>query len=124
MNNTIWNDEEHKIVITPSGNVDGYKYYFVNVKSNVFSGEYDFCISNETIELIISNDLTNLNVEEAILIDDYDSDSFIKFTIADNLGKVIVNGFIGGSHRENNMKFEFSADQTILQNLVNIFKQN
>lgn len=92
MNEIIWNDEQNQFIMMPSGKVDKYKYYLIQIKSCNFSGENDFCIPLDTIEKNLNMNIKELLVGDVILLDDFDSDSYIKFTILDTLGKVTVNG--------------------------------
>jgi len=123
MGEIIWNNIENKIVLTFTGSIEWYKNYYIEVDCCSFSGKKEITLFEKNIENVKKTNLKNLRVGDSILLNDCESDSYIKFTILDNLGKVTVNGKIGGSHEKNSMRFEFIADQTILQNLINLLKQ-
>ena len=122
MNNIIWNDGENEFKVELVGGYDIYEEYLITIRCGIFSGGNYFCETIEDIKLIEKINIDNLAINDVIMIADADSDSHIKFTVLDNLGKIIVSGSIGGSHRNNYMRFKFIADQTILQNLINLFK--
>ena len=100
--------------------VEGYCTYKVSVSTGSYSGITSFCLSkemrNKSIETI--NHLLE-NFQGSFCIEDWDSDSFIKFTFTE--GKIIpklkVNGQLGGSHLSTYLVFSFEADQTLLMGL-------
>ncbi|MCF7799944.1 hypothetical protein K9L05_01175 [Candidatus Babeliales bacterium] len=104
-------------------NVENYLTFNVKIKSGKFSGESNFCISEENISLFIKklSEMHNRLIGNCELRD-YDSDSYINFEMI-KLGHMLVYGQIGGSHEEQFMRFKFETDQSILLNLINIFKK-
>lgn len=99
--------------------VEDYITLSIRVKSGGFSGESNFCISKERINLIIEK-LREMheNLLGSITLDDYDSDAHIVFKVS-GLGQLVITGQIGGSHEEHNMKFKFVSDQSIIHELIN-----
>ncbi|MFD2701952.1 hypothetical protein ACFSVM_15920 [Paenibacillus shunpengii] len=100
--------------------VDDYLTLSIRVKSGGFSGESNFCISKERINLIIEK-LREMqrNLLGSITLDDYDSDANIIFKVS-GLGHLVITGQIGGSHAEHMLKFKFVSDQTIINGLIDI----
>lgn len=118
----LWNSESDWLKIEFLYNIENYLTFKVTVKSGDFQGAYNFCIYKKEIDrLLIEN--KNPAIPKEILLQDYDSDSFIRIVMTSNTF-VIVTGFIGGSHNTNNLNFEFKADQTIFQKLNDIFRES
>lgn len=101
--------------------VEDYITLSIRVKSGEFSGQSNFCISKERINLIIEK-LREMqeNLLGSITLDDYDSDAHIIFKVS-GLGQLVITGQIGGSHEEHTMKFKFVSDQYIIHGLINTF---
>lgn len=113
----IYKNEKHEMKFEHLYTVGGYATYAVCVKTNCFTGVSNFCISVETIKqytIEIKSIIDKLTGD--ICIKDCESDAY--FGIGSNDGKnFMVKGQLGGSHENNVLKFEFSADQTILYGL-------
>lgn len=122
MNNIIWNDGKNEFKIEDFGRTSCCDEFTVSIKCGIFSGGNDFSVPIEDIKKIEKININNLTTNDVVMITDEESDSYINFTVLDNFGKITVSGSIGGSHRDNYMIFKFIADQTILQNLINLFK--
>lgn len=77
------------------------------MKSSDFHGKTSFCINKNSIDLVIKELLQmNNSLEEKCEIQDYDSDSYILLEM-ESYG---------------HMKFAFKSDQSILVNLIQLFK--
>ncbi|WP_223879781.1 hypothetical protein [Paenibacillus spiritus] len=72
--------------------VEGYLTLTIGVKSGVFMGKSNFCISEEQLEIFIDSlNEINLRLSGDFRMDDYDSDAHIIFE-ATKLGNVVVTG--------------------------------
>ncbi len=102
--------------------VEGYATFRVFVRSGDFSGANNFCASLEKIKSTIQN-LTIMyqTLKGECEMDDYDSDSFLKFEL-DKYGHLHISGQIGGTYDDHYMKFKFSSDQTVLEQLIRTLK--
>ncbi|MFD2115647.1 hypothetical protein ACFSTH_11555 [Paenibacillus yanchengensis] len=118
MDDTLISTENHCLTMEHLYTVEGYLTLSIGVRSGVFVGKSNFCISEEKLGLFIQS-IKEIN--DRLLgdsrMDDYDSDAHIIFG-ANKLGHVVVSGQIGGSHEEHSMRFKFTSDQTILEGLV------
>ncbi len=54
-------------------------------------------------------------------MNDYDSDDFILFTFK-NHGRICISGQIGGSHRQQWLRYQFITDQTGLGIIISDFQ--
>ncbi len=100
--------------------VEGYLTLTISVKSGLFMGKSNFCISGEQLGIFIKSlKEISLRLLGDSRMDDYDSDAHIIFEVT-KLGNVIVTGQIGGSHEEHSMRFKFTSDQTIFERLVRL----
>lgn len=103
--------------------VENFATLKVKVKSGDFMGVSKFCISEEVITSTIEK-LTEMHKELKGICEIVDSDSDAYITLEmDKLGHVIVFGQIGGSHEEHFMKFKYATDQTVLKNIIFLFKE-
>lgn len=102
--------------------VDGYVTFNVKVTSGEFSGASNFCLAKEKVKLAIE-ELSKMydTLQGSYVIRDNDSDAHMIFEIQ-KLGHLHVQGQIGGSHEEHLVKFKYVADQTILVELINVFR--
>ena len=94
----------------------------LSVLSDSFSGTSHFCVRRDQLENMCA-DLTNmyLTLSGATILEDNDSDGFIKFEIEPN-GRLIVNGQVGGTHEDHFVRFKFQTDQTCISAFVQDFK--
>jgi len=94
--------------------IDGYITFKIKVASSGFNGISNFCISKLDINDIQRKlQYMDEKLEGSVIINDMDSDSFLKFELKEH-GQLVCSGELGGSHRDHSMKFSFQADQTIL----------
>lgn len=121
----IFSLDNKQLFIKCSYKTNNYLTFWIKVRSGEFSGASEFCISKEKLKEIIEI-LTKMHnkLKGNCEIKDYDSDAYIIIGILDNLGHVDIYGQIGGSHQDQYMKFKYIADQTILGNLIQIFKNS
>jgi hypothetical protein len=94
----------------------------LTVKSDTFLGTAHFCVRKDQIKKLC-DDLTKMLSSKygKTIIDDNDSNAFIEFEIND-IGRVFINGQVGGSHEENFMKFKFSTDNIKSGKFVDDFR--
>jgi hypothetical protein len=94
----------------------------LTVLSDNFSGTSHFCVRREQLEKLCS-DLTkiHLTLSGTTILEDNDSDGFVKFDIEQN-GQVYVSGQVGGTHEDHFVKFKFQTDQTCIPQFVQDFK--
>jgi hypothetical protein len=94
----------------------------LSVLSDNFSGTSHFCVRRDQLEKMCS-DLTNmhLTLSGTTILDDNDSDGFVKYEIEPN-GKFNVSGQVGGTHEDHYVKFKFQTDQTCIPPFVQDFK--
>lgn len=119
MNYQIFNDNLNVVELYDC-EWDSFSIY---VKSGVFSGRYNFyielsCLRSNIIEL---EELSQKLSGEGIL-EDMDSDSHLKF-VMQKYGKLSFSGKLGSSLNNNYVVFEFIADQTLLQNMIEALKK-
>ena len=94
----------------------------LTVKSDAFLGTAHFCVRKEQIEYICDDLKKMLSYKfGTTIIDDNDSNAFIEFEIND-LGRVFINGQVGGKQEDNFMKFKFSTDNIATDKFVNDFR--
>ncbi len=94
---------------------DNYLTVRFFIKSNGFYGEYNFCLSLEKIYTLITDIKNQEKVKRDInefLINDSDSDSFIK--ISQKGDNYFVSGQLGSVVDYNSLKFSFKADFTVI----------
>ena len=116
------NSEIKKVSFATRYLVDLNFTFDLSVQSNDFCGKAHFCVRRDEIEKLCEElSIMSLNLVGFTIINDNDSDGFLKFEFEDN-GHLIVSGQIGGSHENNNMKFEFATDQTCIPKFVTDFK--
>jgi len=103
--------------------IENYHTFKVTVNSGAFAGTSNFCLSKEKISIIVEQ-LCNMyeTLTGNCKIMDYDSDAHIIIEM-ENFGHMNVYGQIGGSYEEHSLKFKFSTDQTILYEVINLFKE-
>lgn len=123
IDNVIFSSENNNLEINHLFTVDNYLTIQIKIRSGEFTGSGNFCISKETLVLVIktlSKLLDDLN--GTCTINDYDTDAFLLLSV-DQYGHVVIKGQIGGSHQDNFMCFKSSMDQTVLNNLIKLFKR-
>ena len=120
----IFQNDRSSLNIEHLYTVGAYFTCNIEVKSSGFGGCSNFCISLNDIERT-NKELRDMykNLKGTVLINDSDSDSFIKLEAKD-LGQLLCVGEIGGSYRDHSVRFSFQADQTILKRLMYIFTNN
>ncbi|EIW19111.1 hypothetical protein [Pelosinus fermentans] len=103
--------------------VEGYHTLKISVKSGVFAGSSNFCISKGSVHILFE-ELSNMykELKGYCKLEDYDSDAYIMFEM-EKLGHLCISGQIGGSHESHNMKFKFYTDQTVLLNFIKSLKE-
>jgi len=102
--------------------VDDYFTFIIKVKSGPFAGESSFCMSKKMVIAIIDKLFKmHKDLEGVCKIEDCDSDAYLTIKM-EKLGHLFLDGQIGGSHQDHYMKFKYAADQTILLNLIKVFK--
>ncbi|MCM0757708.1 hypothetical protein M7775_03875 [Sporomusa sphaeroides DSM 2875] len=103
--------------------VENYHTFKVTVNSGAFSGTSNFCLSKENIGIAFEQ-LGNMyeTLKGICKITDYDSDAHITIEM-ENLGHMNVYGQIGGSYEEHSLKFRFITDQTVLCEIIKLFKE-
>ena len=121
-NNMLINSEGKELIVEHLYTVEGYFTFNIKIKSGEFAGASNFCMPKESINSIIEK-LSEMDKELKGFceIKDYDSDAYIEIEM-DKLGHMCVSGQIGGSHEEHSMKFKYNTDQTVLVNLMRMFK--
>lgn len=118
----IVNSESKRLVIEHLYTVGGYFTFNIEVKSGKFTGASNFCISKDSILLVIEA-LSKMHEQLIGYCEISDSDSDAHITIEmDKLGHMYMTGQIGGSHEEHYMKFKYITDQTVLVNLIQMLK--
>ena len=123
MKNIIIKTDGNELVITYLYDVDNYFTFNIKIKSGEFSGISNFCIFNKDIIVYIKLLSTMSNeLKGACKITDSDSDSYITIEMQ-KFGHICISGQIGGSHEDHSVKFKYISDQTILDNLINTFKE-
>jgi hypothetical protein len=102
--------------------VEGYLTFTVKVVSGEFSGSSTFCISESSLKEAISilSEMYN-KLKGTYRMNDYDSDDFMLFEFQ-NLGHICISGQVGGSHREQYLRYQYNTDQTILAEIITDFK--
>ncbi|MBR8661818.1 hypothetical protein [Brevibacillus sp. NL20B1] len=114
---SILSTENHCIDVEHLYTVEGYITLALTIKSGDFKGKSNFCFSKETLtHFIQSLKEMGTRLDGSSRIDDYDSDAYIYLEV-NKLGHVVISGQLGGSHQEHSMKFKFSTDQTVLEEL-------
>lgn len=97
--------------------VGGYITYEVSISTCGFTGTSNFCIEenklNECINII---DAMIETLSGEVIIDDSESDAYLKFFF-ENKTSLFVVGQVGGSYEDNVLKFKLMADQTALYGL-------
>ena len=94
----------------------------LTVLSKGFSGTSHFCVRREQLEKMC-DELTTMHLvlSGTTILDDNDSDGFLKFEIESN-GHLKVSGQVGGTHEDHFMRFQFQTDQTCILQFVSDFK--
>lgn len=120
--NAVINSEGKELIVEHLYSVEDYFTFNIKVKSGEFAGASNFCMPKESVVLIIEK-LSEMykDLKGCCEVKDYDSDAFIALQM-DKLGHMCVYGQIGGSHEEHSMKFKYDTDQTVLVNLMRLFK--
>jgi len=95
----------------------------LSVLSDNFSGTSHFCVRRDQLEEMCSK-LSNMHLKlfGSTILEDNDSDGFIKFEIESN-GWLIVSGQVGGTHEDHSVRFKFQTDQTSIPPFVNDFNE-
>ena len=98
--------------------IGGYCTFIVKVISGMFSGASSFCISESSLKDAISS-LNKMYDSDAGVyrMNDYDSDDFISVEFQ-KLGHLCFAGQVGGSHRQQCLKYQFVADRSVLSSLI------
>ncbi len=119
---TILSSKDKKLSVEYLYCVEDYHTMTFKVESSGFSGQSNFCISNDSI-LNILNSLESAmeDLTGDVVIRDRDSDAHIGISMK-NFGKLVVSGQIGGSFEDHFFNFKFESDQTILNELRNFLK--
>lgn len=91
----------------------------IKIRYKDFNGQFIYYIEDDNITEYIKS-LRTLNDEELgeLLITDMDSDSYIKLEKIKH-GHMIISGRLGSTFQENYLMFKFTADQTVIPNLIN-----
>ena len=102
--------------------VEGYITFTIRVESGEFSGVSNFCISEGSLKDAISalGEIYN-NLKGTYQINDFDSDDFMCFEMGE-LGHMTITGQLGGSYNIPFLKYQNSSDQTVLAEIISIFK--
>ena len=118
----VFSSTEKELIIQYLYKVEDYFTFNIKIKSGEFSGSSNFCISKEKVISTIET-LTEMynTFAGSCAIKDYDSDSHICLEMG-KFGQINLYGQIGGSHEDHNMRFKYILDQTILPNLIQIFR--
>ncbi|MFH0897949.1 MAG: hypothetical protein V1855_00020 [bacterium] len=100
-----------------------YFHLMIQIKSGMFSGASEFCISKGNIIKIIKT-LKNMHetLKGSCVISDFDSDGHITIEMQ-KLGHICISGQMGGTHQDHYMTFKFMTDQSILPNLIKNLKK-
>jgi hypothetical protein len=115
-------DDMEKMTFAHQYTVEGYITFTISVVSRGFSGVSSFCISESSLkEAIYTLSEMYNNLKGSYQMNDYDSDDFISFEFQ-NLGHIGISGQVGGSHREQYLKYQFMTDQTVLTEIISDFK--
>lgn len=113
----IYKNEKHEMAFEHLYTVGGYATYAVCVKTNYFAGVCNFCIAVETInQYTIEINSVIDKLIGGICVRDCESDAYFEMGFND-AKNFVIKGQLGGSHEINILRFEFSADQTILYGL-------
>ncbi|MFB5268535.1 hypothetical protein ACE41H_17365 [Paenibacillus enshidis] len=120
--NSFISSENQELKITHLYTVDGYFTFNIKVRSGEFAGASNFCMPKEHIICIVETFSQMLkSLEGSCIVKDYDSDAHVVFEIG-KLGHICILGQIGGSHEDQSMKFKYTTDQTVLANILQMFK--
>lgn len=120
--NILFSSKQHELILEHLYTVEDYFTFNIQVKSGVFAGASNFCLPKEKIcSLIKELSVMSNKLEGNCRIEDSDSDAFLVMEM-DNLGHISFYGQIGGSHEDHYLKFRYTIDQTVLINLVRVFK--
>jgi hypothetical protein len=110
--------------------LSNFMRYHDNISFNVsasnatFSGHYGFNSLLDTFNLkIIELGLFLENKQDSFILNDYDSDQYIKILKKDNLGNYKVSTLVGGSHNENYVTLCFEADLISIHYFLNDLKE-
>lgn len=124
MDNIIVCSDGSELTLEHLYTVEDYLTYNIKIKSGEFSGASNFCMSRDNVVMLIE-ELTKMHNElkGSCELKDYDSDANIIIEM-DKLGHLFIYGQIGGSHEEQSLKFKMNSDQTVLEELKNIFKKS
>ena len=116
------NAETERLSFTTRNLVQINFTFDLTVLSDCFRGTSHFCIRTDQFEKMCS-DLTNmhLTLSGTTILDDNDSDGFVKFEIATD-GLQNVSGQVGGSPQEDFVRLKFQTDQTCIPQFLEDFK--
>ncbi len=109
-----------KLDLTYLYNFEETVHFLLKIKSYKFSGEHKFCLrKNYLSEIILLLRQIGQEMKGICNIYDSTSSSFIQVKFVDK--DLIVNGQIGFDDCDNFLKFEFTADQTLVTLLESVF---
>jgi hypothetical protein len=118
-NNIIYISEYSELKIEKIDDYDMNITISIHVKTHGFAGHSEFCIQKKEIEdYIIKLRVLDNELKGLVTILDNDSDSSISFEFEGK--KLKIYGQLGGSYNNNFIKFDFSADQTIIKLLLGV----
>ena len=123
VSNIVVDSDGKGFVVEYLYSVDKYSTFNIKIKSMGFSGMSNFCMPQEKIASYIES-LSEMysKLTGYCEIKDSDSDAYIKIEMHKR-GHVSICGQVGGSHEEHSMRFKYTTDQTVLVNLIQIFKE-
>jgi len=102
---------------------EGYVDLTKKVMSGNFSGSSSFTVSTDTLKNAVlalckmKNELTG-----AYQLQDYDSNDFVLFEFM-KWGHMEITGQVGGNHRKQYLMYQFTTDQTFLNEIINSFQK-
>ena len=114
----IYNDGESKFLLKKLFTVEEYITFMVKIMiGEDYSGAHSFCINKFNLKDIIDEfKKMNANLFGEVNINDYDSESYLKFKVKE--GEVFLKGQLGSSFEKNIFIFQHEFDQTIIKRLV------
>jgi hypothetical protein len=100
-----------------------YITFSYEVESGDFAGASNFSISRTSLQNAISS-LTEMynSLKGSYQIRDYDSDDFVLFEFL-SLGHMIISGQVGGSHRPQYLRYQFTTDQTVFGSIISSLRR-
>ena len=102
---------------------EGYVAFTKKVMSGNFSGSSSFTVSTDTLKnAVLSLCKMQDELTGAYQLQDYDSNDFILFEFM-KWGQMEITGEVGGDHRKQYLTYQFTTDQTFLNEIISSFQK-